>query len=203
MPHSQKHNQNVMWPHLYLLSCDHIWFYCHVTTVDSVQHQQKHFLAMCSGISMPNASAETFSLPWFYATPPETFSCQMLTVISMQHQQKHLALPFTRNIPIAIIQAKVVSILHHQKHFCCNMTRVTSVAHDQKYIFFQITRIIGTRPELPHDKKHYCCHYDQLFVCSMIRNIWAATWDFKQYVMGDQQRLRSACANVQSDQSIC
>ena len=33
--------------------------------------------------------------------------------------------------------------------------------------------------------------------------IWAATWDFQQCGMCDQQRLRPACANVQSDQSLC
>ena len=31
---------------------------------------------------------------------------------------------------------------------------------------------------------------------------WAATWDFQQCDMYDQQRLRSACAYTQSDQSL-
>ena len=33
--------------------------------------------------------------------------------------------------------------------------------------------------------------------------IWAATWDFQQCGMCDQQRLRPACAYAQSDQSLC
>ena len=33
--------------------------------------------------------------------------------------------------------------------------------------------------------------------------IWAATWDFQQCGMCDQQSLRSACAYAQSDQSLC
>ena len=33
--------------------------------------------------------------------------------------------------------------------------------------------------------------------------IWAATWDFQQCGMCDQQNLRSACAYAQSDQSLC
>ena len=33
--------------------------------------------------------------------------------------------------------------------------------------------------------------------------IWAATWYFQQCGMCDQQSLRSACAYVQSDQSLC
>ena len=35
------------------------------------------------------------------------------------------------------------------------------------------------------------------------KDIWATTWDFQQYGMCDQQMLRSACAYVQSDQSLC
>ena len=38
---------------------------------------------------------------------------------------------------------------------------------------------------------------------SMWQNIWAATWDFQQCGMCDQQRLRPACAYAQSDQSLC
>ena len=33
--------------------------------------------------------------------------------------------------------------------------------------------------------------------------IWAATWDFQQCGMCDQQRLRPVCAYAQSDQSLC
>ena len=33
--------------------------------------------------------------------------------------------------------------------------------------------------------------------------IWAATWDFQQCGMCDQQRLRPDCAYAQSDQSLC
>ena len=32
---------------------------------------------------------------------------------------------------------------------------------------------------------------------------WAVTWDFQQCGMCDQQSLRSACAYVQSYQSLC
>ena len=32
---------------------------------------------------------------------------------------------------------------------------------------------------------------------------WAVTWDFQKFGMCDQQRLRPACAYVQSDQSLC
>ena len=32
---------------------------------------------------------------------------------------------------------------------------------------------------------------------------WAATWDFQPCGMCNQQRLRSACTYVQSDQSLC
>ena len=32
---------------------------------------------------------------------------------------------------------------------------------------------------------------------------WAATWDFQQCGMCNQQRLRPACAYAQSDQSVC
>ena len=34
-------------------------------------------------------------------------------------------------------------------------------------------------------------------------NMWAATCDFQQCGMCDQQRLRPACAYAQSDQSLC
>ena len=40
----------------------------------------------------------------------------------------------------------------------------------------------------------YSCH---------LRTIWASAWYFQKCVMFDQQRLRSACAYVQSDQSLC
>ena len=35
------------------------------------------------------------------------------------------------------------------------------------------------------------------------RLIWAATWDFQQCGMCNQQRLRPACAYTQSDQRLC
>ena len=37
----------------------------------------------------------------------------------------------------------------------------------------------------------------------LLENIWAATWDFQQCGLCDQQSLRSACAYAQSDQSLC
>ena len=36
-----------------------------------------------------------------------------------------------------------------------------------------------------------------------VNDIWAATWDFQQFGMCDQQRLRPACAYAQSDKSLC
>ena len=33
--------------------------------------------------------------------------------------------------------------------------------------------------------------------------IWASAWDFQQFGMCDQQRLRPACAYAQTDQSLC
>ena len=36
-----------------------------------------------------------------------------------------------------------------------------------------------------------------------IKQKWVATWDFQQCGMCDQQRLKSACAYAQSDQSLC
>ena len=33
--------------------------------------------------------------------------------------------------------------------------------------------------------------------------IWAVAWDFQQFGMCDQQRLRPACAYAQTDQSLC
>ena len=36
-----------------------------------------------------------------------------------------------------------------------------------------------------------------------IQHIWAVSWDFQQFGMCDQQRLRPAWACVQSDQSLC
>ena len=44
-----------------------------------------------------------------------------------------------------------------------------------------------------HNK--HSCHYGKY--------IWAATWDFHQCGMCDQQRLRPACAYAQSDQNLC
>ena len=37
----------------------------------------------------------------------------------------------------------------------------------------------------------------------VINNNWAATWDFQQCGMCDQQSLGPACAYAQSDQSLC
>ena len=36
-----------------------------------------------------------------------------------------------------------------------------------------------------------------------LNSMWAMTWDFQKCGICDQQRLRSACAFVQTDQSIC
>ena len=46
------------------------------------------------------------------------------------------------------------------------------------------------------ERRQCSCHAIDL-------HIWAATWDFKQCGMCDQQSLRSACAYAQSDQSLC
>ena len=37
----------------------------------------------------------------------------------------------------------------------------------------------------------------------MVCSKWAVTWDFQQCGMCDQQRLRTACAYAQTDQSLC
>ena len=42
---------------------------------------------------------------------------------------------------------------------------------------------------------------NQVYIWCMY--IWALTWDFQQCGMCDQQRLRSACAYAQPDQSLC
>ena len=39
--------------------------------------------------------------------------------------------------------------------------------------------------------------------CLMPHQNWAATWDFQQCGMCDQQGLRLACTYTQSDQSLC
>ena len=41
------------------------------------------------------------------------------------------------------------------------------------------------------------------FLISWQKHNWAVTWDVQQCGMCDQQRLRSACAYAQSNQSIC
>ena len=41
------------------------------------------------------------------------------------------------------------------------------------------------------------------FSTSYFLKKWAAAWDFQQHGMCDQQRLRSAYAYAQSDQSLC
>ena len=42
-----------------------------------------------------------------------------------------------------------------------------------------------------------------MFLYQWKNSIWAATCDFQQCGMCDQQSLRSACAYAQSDQSFC
>ena len=43
----------------------------------------------------------------------------------------------------------------------------------------------------------------RVFILNTMFMIWAATWDFQQIGMCDQQSLRSACADAQSDQILC
>ena len=50
--------------------------------------------------------------------------------------------------------------------------------------------------------KHLYCA-DALLLLHSECHIWAVTWDFQQCGMCNQQRLRSACAYAQSDQSLC
>ena len=46
----------------------------------------------------------------------------------------------------------------------------------------------------------YIEHLSTLWI---VFTIWAATWEFQQCGLCDQQRLRPACAYAQSDQSLC
>ena len=41
----------------------------------------------------------------------------------------------------------------------------------------------------------HCCRRDN--------TIWASSWDYGTYHIGDQRRLRRACASAQSRQSLC
>ena len=54
----------------------------------------------------------------------------------------------------------------------------------------------------PHLLFAYCTQY-LIVICLLESIIWAAAWDFQQYGMCDQQRLRPAYAYAQSDQSLC
>ena len=45
------------------------------------------------------------------------------------------------------------------------------------------------------------CYNFQIKIYNKI--IWVSAWDFQQFGMCDQQRLKPACAYVQSDQSLC
>ena len=49
-------------------------------------------------------------------------------------------------------------------------------------------------------KSDYVCNF---IILISFKYIWAATWDFQQCDMCDQQRLRPVCAYAQSDQSLC
>ena len=60
---------------------------------------------------------------------------------------------------------------------------------------------------LKHKREHsvfYTLHILKLFWRKVyFIMIWASAWDFQQCGMCDQHSLRSACAYMQSDQSLC
>ena len=64
-----------------------------------------------------------------------------------------------------------------------------------RYVLFKLSRSL---PRVNAGKKSANSVIDKLG-----NEIWAATWDFQQCGMNDQQSLRSACAYTQSDQSNC
>ena len=45
--------------------------------------------------------------------------------------------------------------------------------------------------------------FTRVTITTEIYNIWASSWDYGTYHIGDQRRLRPACASAQSCQSIC
>ena len=45
--------------------------------------------------------------------------------------------------------------------------------------------------------KWYCCTFNKVWI-----SIWASSWDYGTYHIGDQPRLRQACASTQSRQSL-
>ena len=55
---------------------------------------------------------------------------------------------------------------------------------------------------LLHDATSLSAVCDGGISCSYSLTIWASAWDFQQCGMCDQQSLRSACANAQSDKSL-
>ena len=66
------------------------------------------------------------------------------------------------------------------------------------YSFFYI--LVSVRVIWATHSKGY---NDETNISAYAFKIWAATWDFQQCGMCDQQSLRSACENAQSDQSLC
>ena len=47
------------------------------------------------------------------------------------------------------------------------------------------------------------CNLELISTDFHFNNIWAATWEFHQCGMCDQQRLRPVCVYTQSDKSLC
>ena len=60
------------------------------------------------------------------------------------------------------------------------------------------------RVQLSTEKKYSSKYeYKYEYEYSIPDDKWAATWDFQQCGMCDEQSIRSACAYAQSDQSLC
>ena len=86
-------------------------------------------------------------------------------------------------------------------------------------ILAKLKRALRTTPKLMGTESNQCWFWTvillktrslRLALCwyrprltSFTHSIWAATWDFQQCGMCDQQRLRPACAYAQTDQSLC
>ena len=90
-------------------------------------------------------------------------------------------------------------------------------------IFFTLTNIVDTDEILHYVAFHLGLHCFCLFwfftsqstifqLCRdrsswiepvLSKDKWAATWDYQQCGICNQQRLRPACAHTQSDQSLC
>ena len=64
----------------------------------------------------------------------------------------------------------------------------------------KITRVTG---EWYEDQGYNFTDFIKKYICTLQNHKWASAWDLQQCGMCDQQKLRSACAYAQSDQSLC